>query len=407
MNPGGLANLRARFSLVTRVIPALLVLGFLACQPLPRTTPEKPRERPARAETVQDPAWFGEGVQLTPHKHVDFAWAATGLNLQGQGVSFAPWEVPATPASGETPGAWWLSQRDKVTKVLQTLALEGVTLTQQLRLPPGSPPAYELRGRILSFDRQTRVGAKVGQTIGNVALVPVNLMLLLFDRGGSNPLVVPFIGGVSGFRTEVLYQVKVVDLRNQRTVLALQSWMDFRSLELPVSLREALWDLGGGPLATPGWWVAANLQEAQGDKVWFAPGLDLTGIRIRCLTWLPGPTLYQVSTESDLWHGLQAVRMPALLADPDGEQPDLKLSDQEGSLHLQGLCPWPGARTCQVKLWDPATGQVMACMEVSAGVLAFDREWTWARKVREHLANRVTRPPDATKRRKELGPTYR
>lgn len=381
-----------------------IILGCLACQPV-ETGPGPVRPRPEQAMQVQDQSWFGEGVAMAPHPHADFAWSASDLSLFGQAVELAPWEVPATPESGEAPTAWWLEQREKVTRILQSLTVQGVRLAQQLRLPEDAPPAYRLQGRILAFDRQTRVGAKVGQSLGNILVVPVNLVLALGSTGGRQ-MGVPFFGRVSGFRTEVLYQLKLTDLRTQRTVLALQSWMDFRSLHLPVSLREALWDLGGGASATRSWWPAANMKEIQGGLAWFAPDLDLTGIPIRCLNWLPEPTGSLFIRESQLDSRLQALALPALLASKDPDDPDLLLSEREGSLYLQGQAFGPKTGTCQVKLWDSASGRVLACLELTTGPLSFNPARDWVEQIRELLGTRV-RPRPGRKQPPAPGPTYR
>jgi hypothetical protein len=277
-----------------------------------------------------------------------------------------------------------------VTQFVQALAAEGIALTQQMSIPAEVPPAYRVQGRVLAFDRQTRVAAKAGQIIGNIALVPVNLALLLLTNGHMNQLL--FIGNVSGYRTEVLYQAKVVNLKTQTTVLALQSWMDFQSLQAPISLPATIWTLGGGEVAMRDWWPGQSLHEEDGDQVWFQPGLDLSGTRIRCLRWLPGPTLDAKVAERDLAMGLQATRMPRLLAAAERDGTGPALSETEGSLYLQGLCPGPEpwrARTCRVKLWDPATGQVVGLMQVSKGFWRSHTEGDWVRRIQRHLRNQV------------------
>ena len=308
----------------------VILLMFPACHPPPSTLPQGSKEQPV----LQDPAWFGEGVRPAPLGRVPFAWARPGLDLRGQPMELAPWEVPAAPPSGAGAGGPWTTKRDQVTQVLQVLAAEGFALAQQWSPPGAAPPVYRVQGRVLAFDRQARVAAKAGQVAGNIALVPVNLALLLLSNGALNqPL---FISGVSGYRTDVLFQVKAVDLRTGVTVLALQDRLDFKSLQSPTSLPAAIWELAGGPAAEATWWPARELHEADGDKVWFSSGLDLSQARIHCLRWLPGQSLDSELGEKELKWGLQANRMPRKLAEPEAEKGGPTLSETEGTLFLQG-----------------------------------------------------------------------
>ncbi len=365
------------FNRFVRGFALLLLLSALACRSRPLTVPEVPKEGP----TIQDP-WFGAGVHLAPHPRVDLAWAAPALDLRGQAVDLAAWEVPGTPGPGIQAGEYWTTKRDLVTHLLQDLAAEGIVLAQQPKPPPGTPAAYRIHGRVLAFDRQARVAAKTGQILGNIVLVPIDLVGIFT---GHEPI---FIGPVSGYRTGVLFQVKVVDLRTNGTVLALQSRTDFKSLEAPTDLVTAIWNLSGGEMAARDWWPTQELHKAGGDQVWFRPGLNLQGVRIRCLAWLPDFRLNGKVKERDLERNLQPIRMPRLLVESNDGIPGLNLSETEGTLYLQGLCPGPeGANlpTCRVKLWDPATGQVVGLMQVSKGFWRTDAEKDWARRIRRQL----------------------
>ncbi len=355
-----------------------LVLAVMACQTAPTTVPQVRREPPA----LQDPTWFGEGVQLVPSGTVDFAWAPPNLDLRGQAIELAAWEVPATPPQGGEASKDWRDKRERVTQLLQAFTTEGIALAQQMTVPVEVPAAYRVQGRILSFDRQARVAEKAGQFLGNIVLVPVNLAVLLATRGAMFPPF--FIGRVSGYRTEVLCQVKVVDLVTQRTVLGLQSWLDFKSLETPARLQATLWKLCGGEAMAKDWWPSQKLQRQDGDEVWFQPGLDLSRASIRCLRWLPGPSLQGVFGEGDLERRLQANRMPSLLAEPQDDETGPFLSETKGSLYLQVSEPW-AKDTCWAKLWDPATGQVLGLMEVTKGFWSSDKHQDWARRIRRHL----------------------
>jgi len=357
----------------------VILLMFPACHPPPSTLPQGSKEQPV----LQDPAWFGEGVRPAPLGRVPFAWARPGLDLRGQPMELAPWEVAAAPPPGAGAGGPWTTKRDQVTQVLQVLAAEGFALAQQWSPPGAAPPVYRVQGRVLAFDRQARVAAKAGQVAGNIALVPVNLALLLLSNGALNqPL---FISGVSGYRTDVLFQVKAVDLRTGGTVLALQDRLDFKSLQSPTSLPAAIWELAGRPAAEATWWPARELHEADGDKVWFSSGLDLSQARIHCLRWLPGQSLDSELGEKELKWGLQANRMPRKLAEPEAEKGGPTLSETEGTLFLQGEAQPRNGPICRVRLWDPATGQVLGLMQVSKGFWRTDIEKDWARRIRKHL----------------------
>ena len=388
-----------------RILPGLLALtlgGLFGCTTgleslPPKTMPAKVPDATRVVPRLQDPAWFGEGVTFAPEPWADFAWARPDLDLRGQAVELAPWEVPAAPPTGDKATEAWKAKRDRVTQLLQQLVVEGLSLAQQVKPPPGSSPTYRLQGRVLAFDRQTRVAAKTGQVMGNIVLVPVNLILVVALNGAMHDIFL--IRDVSGYHTEVLYQVKVVDLRTQSTVLALQSWLDFKSLEAPTHLRSAIWALTGGEAARRTWWPPLHAMEKKdGDQVWFKPGLDLRQARILCLPWMPEETLQAKVREKDLDRGLQATRMPGLLADPGGNMVGPWLSEAEGTLFLQGECPGPermASLGCRVKLWDPGTGEVLGLLQVRKGFWRSNVEKDWVRRIRRHLQAQLGPSPHA------------
>jgi len=359
-----------------RSMALLLLLPLLACHPRPTAVFEAQQEHLG----APDP-WFGEGVRLEPGTQVDLAWAAPGLSLSGQAVELAGWEAPAAPGPGLKAEHGWIAERDLVTRVLQTLATDSIGLAQVPKPPDGTPAAYRLEGRVLAFGREARVAAKTGQFLGNLILVPVTGLLF----GG----VAPGIQGISGYQTEVLFQVKVVDLRTQDTVLAVHSRKNFKSLEAPVEVAAALWKLSGGEAAAHHWWPAQELSEIDGDYVWFRPGMDMRGTRIRCLPWLPDYSRSAQVREKDIRRGLPT-RMPSLLvAEAPAGQPGPVLSEGAGDLYLQGHCDAFQGRgqslSCRVKVWDPATGEVVGLMQVTKGFWQRNIEQDWARRIVHQL----------------------
>lgn len=338
--------------------------------------------RPPQAASVQDGAWFGEGIAWGPREGLDFVWAAEGLDLRGQPVELAPWTV-----SGTGPPR----HREAVVKILQRQAVEGVALAQDMRLPEGSRPAYRLDGRILSFDRRAQVAAKAGQVAFNTLLVPVDASLLLLGiasgGGGFEKGMIPPIEGVAGYRTEALYQVRLQDLRTGRTVLAIQSWVRFDSLHVPSTLRGAVFGLAGGCLELREPTCSEPMAEVDGDQIWCAPDLDLTGIWIRCLNWKGGlPS--GAGTEAEERQGLLALRMLDLLV-REREDPRLLLSLEKGTLHLQAESSFVHGKQCRVRLWDPGTGRVVCHMVITSGLDGPDLEKDWARRIRRHLGTRL------------------
>lgn len=356
-----------------------ILLSLLACR---KPQVEASGARPIQAAAVQDPAWFGEGIDWSPRLGLDFAWAAEGLDVRGKSVELAPWTVVA----GGPP-----RHRESVVQILQRQAVEGVALAQEMQVPAGNPPAYRLEGRILSLDRRTRVGAKAGQVAYNTLLVPVDATLILLaiasGGGGMQKGMIMPMEDVPGYRTEVLYQVRLQDLATGRPVLAIQSWARFDSLHVPRTLRGVIFTLAGGSQNPLEFETSESLVEEGGDQLWWAPGLDLTGAWIRCLNW-KGEDLWGEATEAQERQGLLAIRMPDLLI---GEREDarLLLSRDRGTLFLQAGYPLVRGKQCRVKLWDSETGRVLGRMVITSGRDGPELEKDWARRIRRHLAGRI------------------
>jgi len=353
---------------VVRGLGLLLLLPVLACHPRPSTVAE------AQQASGDPDGWFGEGVQFQPGSGMELVWAEPGLNLSGQAVEMAEWEAPDAPGPGQEAGPSWIAGRDALVRELRTLTAESIGAAQEPRPPAGTPPAYRLEGRVLAFGKEARVAAKTGQVLGNLVLLPLEVFI-------THGAAAAGIEGVSGYRTEVLFQVKLVDLITRRTVLAIHCRRDFKSLEAPVELAAAIWELSGGA----NWWPAQALDEHDGDRVWFRPDLDLRGARIRCLAWLPGYSHRARVREKDIGRGV-GHRMPGLLVDANDEGlAGPILSETAGDLYLQGE-ELQGA-VCRAKLWDPATRETLGLMEVGRGLWPTGAGKDWARRILGQLRN--------------------